>query len=67
MDETRSTGRQAPPEAWSPDALKEALMKGTHAEKLELLRKIGVLGEDGKVAPGYKSWGSEVTRTETED
>lgn len=37
------TGRQAPKEVWSPDALQEALSSGTVEQKLETMRRAGVI------------------------
>lgn len=64
MDETKLPGRQAPPGAWSPETLKEALTKGSYEEKLALLREIGLVGPDGKVPDRYKNWGTDVSRAD---
>jgi len=41
----------------------EALKAGTPKEKLERLKRAGILTEEGKLAPLYKSWGDKVSRT----
>lgn len=66
MGETEVPGRQAPPGAWSPEMLKDALTRGTHEEKLALLREIGLVGPDGSVPARYKNWGTNVSRAEDE-
>lgn len=57
-------GRQAPKGVWSPKELLDAIAKPSREQKLALLREVGILDENGKLAPKYKSWGSRVSRTE---
>ena len=56
-------GRQAPADAWSPEMLLSALKGGTDADKLEALKKAGILDANGKLTKRYENWGSKVTRT----
>jgi len=58
-----TSGRQAPVGAWSPETLLSALKSGTDADKLEALKKAGILDASGKLTKTYKNWGSKVTRT----
>lgn len=55
-------GPQAPAGAWSPSRLKEALAQGTPEEKVELLKKIGILDENGELGRRYRNWGAKVSR-----
>ena len=48
---------------WTPARMVEALKAGTPKEKLERLKRAGILTEEGKLAPLYKSWGDKVSRT----
>jgi hypothetical protein len=59
-------GRQAPPGTWSPDSLREALSQGSIEEKLALLRKLGIVTNDGKLGARYQNWGKVVSRTPDE-
>jgi hypothetical protein len=58
-----ASGRQAPAGAWSPETLLSALKSGTDADKLEALKKAGILDASGNLTKTYKNWGSKVTRT----
>ena len=40
-----------------------AVQRGTIEEKVALLKKAGILDENGEVAEKYRSWGSKVSRT----
>ncbi len=57
------SGPQAPVGAWTPDSLLTALKRGTLDEKIAVLRKAGILDENGELTQTYKSWGAKVTRT----
>lgn len=59
----QAPGRQAPAGAWSPDTLMKALRSGSVDEKVEVLKKAGILDASGKLTKTYKNWGSKVTRT----
>ncbi|HSN99736.1 MAG TPA: hypothetical protein VLS89_15680 [Candidatus Nanopelagicales bacterium] len=56
-------GPQAPRGTWTPAELSAAIRRGTLEEKVALLKKIGILDENGEVAEKYRSWGSKVSRT----
>jgi hypothetical protein len=58
-------GRQAAPDAWSPDDLVEAIRLPSLERKIELLREVGILDARGKLASKYRSWGKRVSRTES--
>ena len=58
-----SAGRQAPTGAWSPDTLKSALQRGTDADRVEALKKAGIIDARGRLTKAYKNWGTKVTRT----
>ncbi len=58
-----SAGRQAPAGAWSPDTLLSALQRGGDDDRLEALKKAGILDERGQLTKTYKNWGTKVTRT----
>lgn len=58
-------GRQAAPEVWTPQELRDALTKPSLAEKLKMLRTAGILDSRGKLAKKYRSWGNRVSRTQT--
>ena len=63
----RQPSRQAPVGTWSPENLKQALSAGTTDEKVAMLTELGILTQDGKLAPRYKNWGDDVvSRTEEE-
>jgi hypothetical protein len=48
---------------WSPKRLRKAVAAGTNAEKVALLKDIGVLRKDGTLAKRASSWGNRPTRT----
>lgn len=54
---------QAKTREWTTDALIKAVTSGTQEEKLDLLKKIGILTPDGNLAEKYKSWGNKPSRT----
>jgi hypothetical protein len=56
-------GRQAPTGAWTPEMLKSALQRGTDADRVEALKKAGIIDEHGRLTKAYKNWGTKVTRT----
>jgi hypothetical protein len=48
---------------WTPRRLRKAVAAGTTAEKVALLKKIGVLKKDGTLTKRTKNWGKRPTRT----
>jgi hypothetical protein len=48
---------------WTPRRLRKAVAAGTNAEKVALLKKIGVLKKDGTLTKRTKNWGNGPTRT----
>jgi hypothetical protein len=48
---------------WTPRRLRKAVAAGTNAEKVALLKEIGVLEKDGTVAKRTRNWGAGPTRT----
>jgi len=58
-----SRAKPAPADEWSADALAEAVVRGTPAEKRARLRRVGILTAKGTLAPKYKNWGTKVSRT----
>lgn len=60
---TVAPGNQAPAGAWAPKALLSALKRGTSTDKLNALKKAGILDASGNLTKTYKNWGSKVTRT----
>jgi len=48
---------------WTPKRLRKAVAAGTTAEKVALLKEIGVLESDGTLAKRVQSWGRRPTRT----
>lgn len=56
-------GPQAPDGLWSPQQMRTALLRGSRASKLALLKDVGILDENGELSAKYKSWGNKVTRT----
>ncbi len=61
----RRVGRQAALGVWSPQDLLAAIERPSREEKLQMLRKVGILDATGKLASKYRSWGTRVSRTET--
>ena len=60
--------RTADPQEWTPARLRKAVTAGTTAEKVALLKRIGVLTKRGTVAKRLLNWGDKPTRTpELED
>lgn len=58
-----SAGRQAPTGAWTPDTLLSALQRGTDDDRIEALKKAGIIDARGQLTKTYKDWGTKVTRT----
>lgn len=48
---------------WTPERVREAVTAGTTEEKLQLLKRIGVLKADGSLNDPQKSWGMQPSRT----
>jgi hypothetical protein len=48
---------------WTPKRLRKAVAAGTNAEKVALLKEIGVLKKDGTVSKRAGNWGNGPTRT----
>lgn len=63
----RRIGRQAPPGAWTPQELLDAIARPSREEKMKMLREIGILDSHGKLAKKYLSWGTRVSRTQNAD
>jgi hypothetical protein len=63
----RRIGRQAPPGAWTPQELLDAINRPSREEKVKMLREIGILDARGKLARKYRSWGTRVSRTQNAD
>lgn len=63
----RKVGRQAPTGAWAPDTLLSALRRGTEDDRVEALKRAGIIDAQGKLTATYKTWGSKVTRTPDAD
>jgi hypothetical protein len=47
----RQPSRQAPVGTWSPENLQQALGEGTTDEKVAMLTELGILAQDGQLAP----------------
>jgi hypothetical protein len=58
-------GRQAPGSLWSPHDALVAVESGTVEEDVAILKRAGILGEDGKVSARYKRWGKNESRTQS--
>jgi hypothetical protein len=56
-------GPQAPTGAWTPAMLLAALQQGTDEDRLEAVKKAGILDARGKLTKLYKNWGTKITRT----
>ena len=48
---------------WTPKRLRKAVAAGTNAEKVALLKEIGILKKDGTLAKRTRNWGDRPTRT----
>ncbi|MGK3963930.1 hypothetical protein WMF38_07085 [Sorangium sp. So ce118] len=48
---------------WTVEALTQALNATTVDEDIALLKRAGILTEEGKLAKLYTSWGDKVSRT----
>lgn len=55
-------GRQAPGGLWSPQDALSAVESGTVDEDVAILKRAGILQEDGKVSQRYKRWGKNESR-----
>jgi hypothetical protein len=58
-----AAGRQAPTGAWTPDTLLSALRGRTDDDRVEALKKAGIIDARGNLTKTYKNWGTKVTRT----
>lgn len=59
----QKVGRQAPGGLWSPlDAL-VIVESGTVEDDVAILKRAGILEQDGKVSARYKRWGKNESRT----
>jgi hypothetical protein len=63
---SRNIGPQAPADVWTPQELLDALRKPSLAEKVKMLRDVGILDSRGKLAKKYRSPGNRVSRTQTD-
>jgi len=50
-------------EEWTPAGLVSAVKAGSMAEKVALLKTIGILTPEGQLADKYKNWGDKPSRT----
>jgi hypothetical protein len=48
---------------WTPARLRKAVAAGTTAEKIAVLKRIGVLTKNGTLAKRTQDWGGKPTRT----
>ena len=48
---------------WTPARLRKAVTAGTRGEKVEILKKIGVLTSEGTLAKSSERWGKKPSRT----
>ena len=55
--------KTAKQQEWTPERLREAVVAGSHAEKVQLLKEIGVLTRHGKLAKRSVRWGKKPSRT----
>jgi hypothetical protein len=55
--------KTAKQQEWTPERLREAVVAGSQAEKVELLKEIGVLTKHGKLAKSSERWGKKPSRT----
>lgn len=56
-----------PAAEWTPDTLRTAVKAGSIDQKVELLKELGLLSENGKPAAKAASWGTKATRTPDEE
>jgi hypothetical protein len=55
------TPKSAASKEWTPARLQEAVKGGTNAERIEILKKAGIVDAKGKLVKG--NWGDGPTRT----
>jgi hypothetical protein len=48
---------------WTPERLRKAVAAGSFAEKVQLLKEIGILTRHGKLAKRSLRWGKKPSRT----
>ncbi|MGH7440057.1 MAG: hypothetical protein ACRENE_30570 [Polyangiaceae bacterium] len=48
---------------WTPARLRKAVTAGTRAQKVAVLKEIGVLTSQGKLAKSSARWGDKPSRT----
>jgi hypothetical protein len=48
---------------WTPALLEQAVRAGTPQEKVEVLKRIGLLTADGKPKKSAQAWGEKPSRT----
>jgi hypothetical protein len=68
MSSSRGTvarARRCSRDEWTPARLLKALRSGTREQDLAILKRIGLLTEEGKMNPAAQSWGSKPSRTPT--
>lgn len=63
MGAMAETSRKTEQNEWTPERLREAVVAGTRAEKVELLKQIGVLTPAGKLSKRSEQWGNRPSRT----
>jgi len=57
------TAKKGVQKEWTPERLREAVIAGSRGEKVELLKKIGVLTSTGKPSKRSERWGKRPSRT----
>jgi hypothetical protein len=60
--DARSPGERPQEKEWTPKRLRKAVATGTNAEKVALLKEIGVLRKDETLATGTWNWARDPTR-----
>lgn len=54
-------------DTWSLDSLLALLSRDSQAERLDRLRRLGLLDEQNRVTAAIRSWGSVLSHTAVED
>jgi len=58
-------GRQAPGSLWSPHEALLTLERGSVDDDVAILKRAGILEENGTVSARYRNWGKNGSRTPT--
>lgn len=64
---TNNDHRQAAPDTYSAESLSAAARSVTEAQKVQLLKKAGILSPAGRLSKIYRNWGTKVSRTEASE